>query len=733
MTGVGVLLGTAAYMSPEQARGTNVDRRADLWAFGCVLYEMLTGATLFEGHTVSDTIAHVLTKPIVWTALPLDTPVAVRRLLRRCLERDRHRRLADAGAARIEIDDPGVESEQSSSHAASTASKRARTWLPWALVAVMAGLLTTYASLRTQQAARSPAVRLTLSTAGSVVFTNSNQQLLEVSQDGADVVYVANRQLYRRRLSEFDARPIVGTDLGATVRNPAFSPDGQFIAFFSNANTSTPAGGTLKKIPVGGGMASTICPAAQPRGVSWTADGLVFGQVEGIVRANEATATCELILKAQPGEELYHPQLLPGGEALIFTAQRTVDISGDDRTVQDSARTIVGRNLKTGEQKVLVRGGADGRYVASGHLIYASQGIAYAVAFEPHSLSVAGAAQPVIEGVARTTSVGGSEPIAQLSVSANGTLVYLEGSISARAEMQFAWLDRERGTLEPLPVPAGSYVAPRLSPDGTRIAAGAQDSADIWILDPAGTRAPRRLTFGGKSRFPVWSPDGRRVAFQSDRNGPRGVFAQNVDGSGTVEALTSPTDEAAHIPYSWSSDGRHLLFAVVQGRHAELWDLDLATHRSAKVSGSESDQLPNGTFSPDGRWIAYVVGRQGRNVFVQPFPPTGAVYQVSRTETSGSNPFWSPDSRELFFARGPGDAVAVRITSEGGFGMSNPEPVPWGGRASSGSQRECDIARDGKRFLVMLPTGGDGLVKSDIRVVLNWFEELRRVGSASPR
>ena len=369
-------------------------------------------------------------------------------------------------------------------------------------------------------------------------FTTYNNQSLAVSPDGTRLVYVANNQLYLRSMSDLEARPIPGTQQTTTPFTPVFSPDGQSIAFFSQVDRA------VKKIAISGGAAVTICPANQPfLGMTWDTAGIVFGQAKGIMRASANGGQPEVLVSVKDDEVMYGPQVLPGGEWLLFTLATAATADGWNKA------QIVVQSLKSSERKTLVSGGSDGRYLPTGHLVYALGGVLFAVPFDLPRLAVTGGPVPIVEGVKRSS---GSSGTAHFSVSITGSLVFVPGPAStSSARSDLALVDRN-GAVQPLKLPPGAYEYPRLSPDGKRIAVGSDDGKDaiVWIYDVAGASSARQITLGGRNRVPVWSANGERVAFQSDRDGDLGLFWQRADGTTSAERLTKPDKDTAHVPES---------------------------------------------------------------------------------------------------------------------------------------------------------------------------------------
>jgi Tol biopolymer transport system component len=549
-------------------------------------------------------------------------------------------------------------------------------------------------------------------------FTNVGRQYLALSPDGMRLAYVANFQVYVRSMAEPLAKPMAGTESPqGGVTNPVFSPDGQSLAFYSVSERA------LKRIAVTGSAAVTICPADNPYGVSWDHDEILVGQGSaGILRVSATGGTPELIVGVKTGEVAYGPQLLPGGQAVLFTLA-----TGTDAGAWDTAQIVV-QSLTSGHRTTLVSGGSDARYLPTGHLVFARGGIVFAVRLDLRRLAVVGDPVAVIEGVSRARGLSGAS---QFSTAQNGTVVYLPGPVStSRTPLDLAVMDRH-GAVQPLNLPPAPYESPRVSPDGTRLAAGIDDGteANVWVYELSGTSAPRQLTFGGRNRFPIWSPDGTRVTFQSDRDGDRGLFWQRADGAGQAERLTKPEPGTSHVPESWAPNGKTLLFTVAKGSSVSLWAFSMSNTRAAPYAGLEARGLISAAFSPDGRWVAYAsvgVG-VGLGVFVQPFPATGAKYQIA---ANAYFPFWSPDGHELFFNLSRGLAI-TSVGTTPTFTFSNPIVLlPRSIIVSLGSalERNLDIMPDGKRFVVVVPAdhAPSGTASApQIQVVEHWFEELK--------
>ena len=704
-----------------------MDKRSDVWAFGCLLYEMLTGTRAFAGDDVSDTLAAVLRAEPEWSALPAETPDAVRRLLRRSLEKDRRRRLSDMADARLEIDEALLVPAASSGGPAlaQVIAQPRPLWkrvMPVLLTAIVAGALAGAAVWNFKPSAPLTVARSRFILPAGQQFTNPpGRPMVAISPEGTQMVYVANQRLYLRSMSELEARPIPGTEITSTQSGgtlPVFSPDGGSIAFATFGGTSL----RINKIAVSGGPVVTIGQGNLPYGMSWGTGGIVFDQnPKGIMRVSANGGTPELLVSVNSGEVAQDPQMLPGNRAVLFTLATG---TGADRW--DKARIVV-QSPGFGERKTLVEGGSSARYVPTGHIVYAVGGTLFAVPFDERRLEVTGGAVPIVEGVRRSVTSGA----AHFSFSDTGSLIFIPGPVASTvvAPRDLVLTDR-KGNIESLKLQPGAYESPRISPDGRQVAFGADDGKEavVWIYDLSGTSAPRRLTFGGRNRFPVWSADGQRVAFQSDRDGDLGIYWQRADGVDTAERVTKPDQGTSHIPESWSPKGERLSFSAIAGSSASLWMFSLQDKKAAPFGEVRSSLPLNSAFSPDGRWMAYTFrGPETVNVFVEPFPATGAKYQISK-DNGSRRPIWSPDGKALFYLSDRG-LVVVSVSTQPSFTVGNPEPlsVPEGS-SSSGGPTNHDITPDGKRFIVSVPASGpEAGAPSEIQIVLNWFEELKRL------
>jgi serine/threonine protein kinase/Tol biopolymer transport system component len=726
-TQAGVILGTASYMSPEQARGYTADHRSDIFSFGIVLYEMLSGRSAFPGDTISDVLASVLAREPDLSALPRDVAPRLTELIKRCLEKNPKRRWQAIGDVRYEIESllanpravPQLEAPSSTAPAQRPLWRRA---LPLAATAVAGALLAAGAM---QLARRTPPplvtrFALTLPTGQAIIA--ATQGSLAISPDGTRIGYIANRQIFVRTLQQLEMKRIFDNDELQTLNNLVFSPDGQSVAFYH--------GGAIKKMSADGGPALSLASyKASPRGISWSGDALLFSVRDKIVRIAATGGTPETLIELSANESASNPRWLPDGKTILFTLAAT---AGDDADAWEAAKVVAQRPGES-NRTVVLDGASDGRFVASGHLVYAQRGVLFAAPFDPKALKVLAPGVPVLEGVRRgfgAIAIGS----AIASVSDNGTLVYQQGPVipSLTPQLTLSYFDRSGGE-QPLKVPAGPYSEPRVSPDGRYLAYGSDDGRDvfIWVYDLKAGGSPRRLTFGGRDRYPAWSADSRRVTFQSDRDGSAAIYWQPADGSGVAERLTAPAKGRGHVPLSWSADGV-LLFDESDGKLVTLMALTLRD-KSAQPFGNVRSLTPTGAiFSPNGRWVAYSA-REGSSerqnvVFVQPYPATGALFQVSKSTEDGHHHAWATDGTELYYTPGPGNLIiAVPVRTTPAFALGEPANLP---RAFTNNsplvQRTFDTASQA-RFLGLIGYTGrtDSAGQGQLQVVLNWFEDLR--------
>jgi serine/threonine-protein kinase len=712
----GIILGTAAYMSPEQARGRGVDRRTDVWALGCVLFEMLAAKQAFAGDNVTDIIANVVKSEPEWTALPRGTPPAVRALVRSCLCKDPRRRCQHVGDARIAIEDaiaqPPMSAEASVNTAMIvTARPLWRRAIPIIVTAIVVGAMSSAVTWNLRRSSPVAVVRF------PIVLPQERQvsrlsNMLALSPDGTRLAYTAGGQLFLHDMARTEAWAITGKD--SEVTDPVFSPDGLWIAFWSQNDLA------LKKVAVTGGPALPLCKADRPNGLSWESEGIVFPQQGGILRVSENGGEPQVLVPSKPGEVIDSPQLLNEGSAVLFTLA-----GGQAANRWDKAQVVV-QSLASGQRKVVVEAGSAARYLPTGHLVYAVGGTLLAVRFDPRSVEVRGRAVPVVDGIMRSTNPASSSAAAQFAWSASGMLAYVKGVGSGT---QLAVVDRS-GAIQSLPLPLRAWVHPRVSPDGSQLAVGTDDGTEaaVWIYALNGVGEPRRLTFEGRNTSPIWMPDGKQVTFQSDREGDLSLFIQQADGLKPAERIAKPAAGFSLRPESWSKDGALAFLKFPPSGSGDIWVLSQDGGEPKPLVALSDSNKRYTAFSPDGHWFAYASselskGATNFQVFVQPFPPTGAKFQVSTD--NGSEPIWSPDGKQLFYIVRPArELVAVDVNPASGFvGRPNPIHVPV---QTGGPGRGYDITPDGKFVAVLPAKDPSGGPEVQINIVLNWFEELKQ-------
>jgi eukaryotic-like serine/threonine-protein kinase len=728
VTAMGVILGTAAYMSPEQAKGQPADRRSDVWAFGCVLYEMLTGKRAFDGEDVSDTLACVLKAQSDWTALPADTPIAIRRLLCRALEKDSKRHLADMADARLEIEDAQAlagadESRETAQPGGTTRLQRAQSWAIAATLAV--ALIATLVVWSPWRAAPVPVSQHLSVDLGADAFLGEYVMAttqLAISRDGSMLAFVGERngvdQLYLRRFDRLQAVPLV---TGA-VSEPFFSPDGQWVGFFSLSD------GKLKKIPVAGGSAVPICDinVNYPRGASWGDDDyIVFNAFAEawtrLLRVPSAGGTPEPLSTLSEGVVAHRwPQVLPGAKAVLFAAFGTQ--GGID------ASNIVAQRLPDGPSKVVLRGAHYARYLRTGHLLYAEGATLFAVPFDVNRLEVTGQPAAVVHGVMGFKMSGASS----FDVSETGTLAYVAGQ-AISTEVPLLWMGRD-GTTTPMRASPLDWRAPRFSPDGRRLAFHLDDGRQLDIYTYEWARdAITRLTFDPAVHSnPVWSPDSRTIVFSSTPSAKQlaNLYWLPVDRPGEPHRLTESNDR--QFATSWHPSGKYLAFEQQISR--DQWDVMILP---MEVSGSgwkaqtpqrvlsKIAQRPSAVFSPDGRWLAYTSNESGRSeVFVRSFPGDSRWHVSS---AGGWAPAWSRRRNELFYLSPDSHLMLVSYTVEGNTFRANP-PQKWSEQRINErwGPRPFDLHPDGDRIVV----SGDLANRTNVdKVVLvsNFVDEVRRL------
>jgi serine/threonine-protein kinase len=735
-TQLGVILGTAAYMAPEQAKGRTLDRRADIWAFGVVLYEMVTGDRAFKGDDISDTLAAVLRQEIDWKALPQSTPPRLTRLLRRCLDRDVKTRLRDIGEARVELArlESGVADAADvapAPAAAPVSPPPARPVFPWVAAGLLAGVVLAsaagWAIVHFAAPPKAQPMRFAFvpSTAQPIGMSGQDR-FLAVSPQGTHIAYIAagNGALVVRPIDQLDAQPMPGI---SGARQPFFSWDGQWIGFFQGATE-------LRKVSITGGPSIPICKiTSPPRGASWGPDEtIIFGTVDqttGLLTVPAGGGEPKAITtpdRAHGEFDHWHPSVLPGGQAVLFTITAG--------PIQPENAQVAVLDLKTGATKTLIRGGSQAEYIAAstggtGYLVYAAAGTLRAVRFDPRRLEVLSDPVPVVEHVA---AVGNGA--AEFSVSRAGALVYVPGGLDSQGTVRsLVWIDR-KGHEEPIKAaPPRAYFDLRLSPDGTRVALEILDQGnDIWIWHLARETLTPLTLDPARDAFPVWTPDSARVVFASGRDGIANLnlYWQAADGTGQVERLT--TADHSQTAMSFSPDSASLL--VRENNSATNDDISLLS-MSGKRPIAPLIQTPfierNAEVSRDGKWVAYESYESTpAQIYVRPFPDwNGGHWQISTLATGGgTKPVWAPNSHELFYLGNNALYAVAMPTTPSAAG----NPVKLFDLRSVGGlnvARSYDVSRDGKRFIAIKePTAVETNATStlqDMVVVVNWIEELK--------
>jgi Tol biopolymer transport system component len=699
----GVILGTAAYMSPEQARGKACDKRTDIWAFGCVLYELLTGKQTFHGEDVTDILAAVVRAEPDWNALPAATPPKVRELLRRCLQKDKTLRLRDAGDAQIEIQDALAGTKGAGATHASTAPRSKLAWavsVAFAFVAAVMAWGWWRATVPVGQKLQ-PLVRLDVDLGPDVSLSST----AILSPDGTRIVYVSQGRLFTRRLDQPNATELAGTQ-GAYAA--FFSPDGQWVAFFSP--------GKLQKVSIDGGSAITLCNAPYGVGGSWGEDGNIivgFNLTSGLSRVPSAGGPPTPVTDLPSGEQTHRwPQILPGGKAVLFTANATA-------TGFDGANIEV-MSLADHRRKTLVRGGTYGRYLPSGHLIYVNRGTLFAVPFDVDRLEVRGTPAPVVDQVGYNGTYGS----AQFDFSQTGTLIYRSGGAGGGL-YTVQWLDAA-GKTQPLLAKPDAYVRPSLSPDGNRLAIS---TSDIWVYEWQ-RDTMTRLTFGfTASSYPIWSTDGRYILYQA----PGGIFWTRSDGSGKPQQLTQSKN--LQYPWSFTPDGKRLAFNEINPETGfDLWTVALENDGAGLRAGKPEPYLQtpfderHPSFSPDGRWMAYDSNESGSyQLYVRAFPDKGGKWQISNS--GGMYPVWSRNGHDLFFRTEDNQIMVANYIVRGDSFVAD-KPRVWSEKriANIGLLANYDLAPDGKRIVALMAVDTPEGQKAQNHVIFleNFFDEVRR-------
>jgi hypothetical protein len=718
-TRAGIILGTAAYMSPEQAHGKPADRRADIWSFGAVFFEMLTGKPMFSGESVSDTLASVLKVDPDWTQLPRDTPSAIRTLLQRCLTRDRKQRLQAIGEARIVLDDAIAGKAIDPTAARPTARAAWRTRAGWIAAGVFAAIAagTIWYAFRPASSPSPPVVRFrdalrVVNAPGSIAF----------SRDGSVMAYVggARAQIHVRRMDGFESDVLSGTEEAAFL---SFSPDGRSISFISPLARAADRASKLKKVSLDGGPVQTLADAPStvgPPTAVWEDDNTIFFMADGVLNRIPSTGGKAVVVAApEPNaNERYYvgPQLLPDRRHLIVSLNMQAGVGL-------LSHRLITIDLQTGEKTTLLEQVGVSRYLPTeketdrGHLVYydPSAAVLMAVPFNASRRLVEGTPTPVLEGVANSRG-----PFGTFGISNTGMLMYVAGAAGSSSESRLVWVARD-GTEEPLKLPPRRYNSIRLSPDGQRIAASIPENNTeyIWLLDIA-RGSQQRLTVEGFSGNPVWTPDGSRLFYERRPASSAAVMTVPADASASP-AVVLKWDRGAIGPTSVSPDGRLLIgsYPTVRG----LWVMPVADALAGKADVQPFLEVGvsrlSGTFSPDGRWIAYASTESGTSeIYVVAFPGPGAKIPIS--VGGGTTARWARSGREIFYRAGD-KTMAVQVETAPRLRAAAPTQL-FEGRY--GGSWDVDV-NDRRLLMVKLPP----VQRSEtdqLNVVLNWFDELRR-------
>ena len=731
MTRPGVILGTAAYMSPEQARGKPADKRADIWAFGCILYECLTGKRAFEGETITETLAAVLEGEPDWQALPATATWKVKDLLHRCLQKDPRDRLHDIADARIEIG----EAAAGRAFPVEAAPAIRRFSLPWlitgAAVVLLAGIVIGLALMTYFQPAPSTsAVTSTIEVEPGYwldgmrtaqAFQRPSRTAMVISSDGSFVIYSAVEEnpaaqakprLYLRRLDQPEAKPMAGTEGGI---QPFLSPDNRWVGFWAD--------GKLKKKQIDFGLTTVLCDASAIFGASWGRDNSILfsdGSADiGLARVSAGGGKPEVLTKPDPKqEEGRHclPFWLPNERAVIFTVMR----HGWDRQPW-----LALLRMDTREWRVLLQDAADARYVPTGHLVFLRQGVLMGVRFDLAKLEIVGPPVALKENVMQAFSTGSSNNTSagQFTVSDAGLLCYAQGGLVPDPQNTLVWVD-QKGAEQPATPLRFPFFAPRLSPDGKRIAYYNFASArEIWVFDiEKGTN--NRVTGEQSASAPIWTPDGKRLIFRIRKGASLDLFWQPYDGSSPMEALTSSgTDKYV---FSSSPDGKSVVLA--EWNPVTRWDisiLDMDSRRVTPFLNSQfNEECPD--LSPDGRWIAYASNEsKRREILVRSFPEAAMKYPVS--SEGGYAPLWTRDGKRIFY-RWQDQVWVVDVQTTGGFTCGKPHLLfEKSGFMMGGPLSSYDVSLDSQRLLMVKAEQRKPAPVTEMILVQNWFEELKRL------
>jgi serine/threonine-protein kinase len=710
-TQAGTIMGTAAYMSPEQAKGLPADRRSDVFSFGVVLYEMLTGRQPFHGETAAEVMASVMIHDADLAALPSTIPPRLREIITRCLEKQPRQRWQAMGDLRVELEALRAAPLPSAPSAATAipAPARASLWKHVAPIVAAVVLTAAGTALVVNRWRPSPArgvVRFSIPAHDIRLISAS----LAVAPGGAAIAYVSvtsnQAQLLVRRVQDFEAKPIEAAR-AQLITSPAFSDGGASLAFFADRQ--------IRRVDLRGGPAVTICTVpGQVRGLSWRGSRLLFAVENAIYRVADSGGTPEVVAQFNEGELAGLPQAIDDDGTLLYNL-------ASGRELATATRQVI-LQTRSGKRTVVADNAVNPFYVEPGRVLFMREGTLMAIRVDLRTGEVLAGPVPLVEGITRLLSMA---PVFHVAVSTDGALAYVPGAIGNVSRSRLALVE-QNGTIEFLNMPLHFYGHPRLSPDGSRLAVESDDGKEtaLWVGPVTGNTPLRRLTFEGRNTAPVWTNDGQYLAFQSERGGDRGVYMQRADGSAPAVRLTRAEPDSQHIPESWSPDDRLLTMRVSAGRFTSIWLAARDGTAPKPLVQVENRSAYASAFSPDGRWLAYGSNEIGGGVFVwvQPFPPTGVKYQLTTENTS--TPVWSKDGKQLYFAF-TNRIFRADVQSTGGMSLGPATAFETAGSVpSTPPTRHFDVTPDGKRFLVVLPEGVDGFRRTSINVVLNWAEEL---------
>jgi Tol biopolymer transport system component/predicted Ser/Thr protein kinase len=697
----GMILGTAGYMSPEQAKGLPADRSSDVWAFGCVLYEMLTGRRVFDGGSVSEILADVLKSEPEWIQLPPGTPEAIRRLLRRCLQKDRKLRLHDMADVRIEIADALSEPmpPQVPTLAAPGRSRR-KERIAWLSALALVALVAAGAVIRVFRPVRGASeMRVEITTPPTMDAVS-----IAISPDGQKIVFVATSEgrsrLWLRPLDAVAARPMEGTD---DASFPFWSPDSRSVGFFAE--------GLLKRVDVAGGPPQVVVKASRGYRGLWTADGAIYFSPTGvspILKVSSAGGEPAIVTRLETGQTAHrYPHILPDDRHLLYSAIGSPEVRG-----------VYVSRIDGSEARRLIAADGAATFLRSGHLLFVRQGTLVAQPFDPVSVKPSGDSFPVADQVAFDSFLN----FAAVSASAMGSIIYRTGSAGGRR--QPAWFDRSGREIARVGDPdAAAPLNPSMSPDGRRVAVNRSvaGNTDIWLLDT--TRGvSNRFTFdAAMENFPIWAPDGQRIAFSSGRTGVYDLYSKSLAGSGNEELLLASAE--IKNPYDWSPDGRFVLYRTVSPTTGDdLWALPIDGDRKPVAVAQTNFEERDGQFSPDGKWIAYQSNESDRfEIYIQSFPGPGAKSRISTS--GGAQVRWRGDGKELFYIAADGQLMAVSIRfAPDGQSVEAGASVPLfatrvGGFLQGINRQQYVVSPDGQRFLMNTVMEEPA---SPITLMLNW-------------